>query len=540
MVRVRALEVVAGHRLVDDEQLHLARVHLAQVRELLVGRPVLGHGRDREERLLAVVERPRRVEHRAAERAQELRRPVDDERLVDEPDDVALAAERLDPRQLVACSTPRARPRRDARSRSRRGRGARGRPRRPARARRGSIRTRSRARSGPSPRAPPRSRARPASRIAAAVTSGSRRVWRSLASNSGRPRIGLPVAAGATSSSRCRRKRLQRLGRGRGRRPEPGQERGDVRVARRGRRLAGRDRLVGEARDAADPLGGGLGHERRDGSIRVDAQRRPGAVEDRRDPLQPARHRLEPDGERRELAGEQRVDPAAEHVDPHERVPRLLAQHVVVEPGVVQLTEDEVAVDPLAGVQRRVIDGAQLGLPAVDEREPRPAAGLGDVRPAAVAAMVADAGRDIGLELEQLVEEALDEGLEAGHGHLRVLGCAGRTRRRRTNLPRIARVRVDSAAMDPDPRPMGRTAPPFDPRPVTLDGRLVRLEPLAEAHRAGLHAIALDEDTWRWTRHIVTTPAEFDAYLARRSRPRPRARRSRSCRSTSRRARRPA
>ena len=68
--------------------------------------------------------------------------------------------------------------------------------------------------------------------------------------------------------------------------------------------------------------------------------------------------------------------------------------------------------------------------------------------------------------------------------------------------------------MDPDPRPMGRTSPPFEPGPVTLAGRLVRLEPLAERHRAGLHAIALDEDTWRWTRHIVTTPAQFDGYLA--------------------------
>ena len=84
----------------------------------------------------------------------------------------------------------------------------------------------------------------------------------------------------------------------------------------------------------------------------------------------------------------------------------------------------------------------------------------------------------------------------------------------------------DAAAQDeppedsPGPRRLGRHGsrpaadgpdrPPFDPRAVTLGGRLVRLEPLAEAHRAGLHAIALDEDTWRWTRHIVTTPAEFD------------------------------
>jgi RimJ/RimL family protein N-acetyltransferase len=67
--------------------------------------------------------------------------------------------------------------------------------------------------------------------------------------------------------------------------------------------------------------------------------------------------------------------------------------------------------------------------------------------------------------------------------------------------------------MDPDPRPMGRTSPPFEPRPVVLAGRLVRLEPLDARHRPGLHAIALDDDTWRWTRHIVTSAAQFDAYL---------------------------
>jgi RimJ/RimL family protein N-acetyltransferase len=67
--------------------------------------------------------------------------------------------------------------------------------------------------------------------------------------------------------------------------------------------------------------------------------------------------------------------------------------------------------------------------------------------------------------------------------------------------------------MDPDPRPMGRTSPPFEPRPVTLQGRLVRLEPLTEAHRRGLHVHRLDPETWRYTRHIVTEPAHFDAYL---------------------------
>ena len=67
---------------------------------------------------------------------------------------------------------------------------------------------------------------------------------------------------------------------------------------------------------------------------------------------------------------------------------------------------------------------------------------------------------------------------------------------------------------DDDPRPLARTSPPFEPGPVTLHGRIVRLEPLGDEHRDGLHAIALDEDLWRWTRHLVRTPAEFDAYLA--------------------------
>jgi RimJ/RimL family protein N-acetyltransferase len=70
------------------------------------------------------------------------------------------------------------------------------------------------------------------------------------------------------------------------------------------------------------------------------------------------------------------------------------------------------------------------------------------------------------------------------------------------------------APPDDDPRPLARTSPPFEPGPVTLAGRLVRLEPLADGHREGLHAIALDPDLWRWTRHVVRTPDEFDAYLA--------------------------
>ena len=44
---------------------------------------------------------------------------------------------------------------------------------------------------------------------------------------------------------------------------------------------------------------------------------------------------------------------------------------------------------------------------------------------------------------------------------------------------------------------VGRTRPPFDPRPVTLSGTHVRLEPLRREHAAELLPVAHDEDIWR-------------------------------------------
>jgi len=71
----------------------------------------------------------------------------------------------------------------------------------------------------------------------------------------------------------------------------------------------------------------------------------------------------------------------------------------------------------------------------------------------------------------------------------------------------------DARPLD-DPRPIGRTTPSFDPRPVTLEGRLVRLEPLSRAHVEGLTEVALDPDTWRWMfRQLEDVPA-FHDYLA--------------------------
>jgi RimJ/RimL family protein N-acetyltransferase len=49
--------------------------------------------------------------------------------------------------------------------------------------------------------------------------------------------------------------------------------------------------------------------------------------------------------------------------------------------------------------------------------------------------------------------------------------------------------------------------------PVTLEGRHVRLEPLAKAHFAGLAEVGLDEELWRWIPTAVRTREEMAAYI---------------------------
>ena len=50
--------------------------------------------------------------------------------------------------------------------------------------------------------------------------------------------------------------------------------------------------------------------------------------------------------------------------------------------------------------------------------------------------------------------------------------------------------------------------------PVVLEGRHVRLEPLREDHLAGLAAVGLDEELWRWIPTPVRTVEEMAAYIA--------------------------
>ena len=61
-------------------------------------------------------------------------------------------------------------------------------------------------------------------------------------------------------------------------------------------------------------------------------------------------------------------------------------------------------------------------------------------------------------------------------------------------------------ALDPALEPM-RT-------PVTLSGRVVRLEPLAERHLADLAVAGGDRETWTWLFDDHSTPASLERWLA--------------------------
>jgi RimJ/RimL family protein N-acetyltransferase len=49
--------------------------------------------------------------------------------------------------------------------------------------------------------------------------------------------------------------------------------------------------------------------------------------------------------------------------------------------------------------------------------------------------------------------------------------------------------------------------------PVVLEGDVVRLEPLALDHLAGLTEVGLDAELWRWTLGQVSTPGDLRAYV---------------------------
>jgi N-acetyltransferase len=56
--------------------------------------------------------------------------------------------------------------------------------------------------------------------------------------------------------------------------------------------------------------------------------------------------------------------------------------------------------------------------------------------------------------------------------------------------------------------------PPIVVEPVRLDGRIVRLEPLADRHIPGLMVAGANQELWRWTVEWLDTPEKLRAYLA--------------------------
>ena len=59
-----------------------------------------------------------------------------------------------------------------------------------------------------------------------------------------------------------------------------------------------------------------------------------------------------------------------------------------------------------------------------------------------------------------------------------------------------------------------QTTATLDIRPIVLEGRYVRLEPLATSHAEGLLAAAGDPEIWRWMPAELTTPERIAAWMA--------------------------
>src|SRR5687767_6604165 len=69
----------------------------------------------------------------------------------------------------------------------------------------------------------------------------------------------------------------------------------------------------------------------------------------------------------------------------------------------------------------------------------------------------------------------------------------------------------------PDAPPPGAErprAPVFRVEPVTLEGRIVRLEPMSVAHLDGLLEVALDPALWRWTLSRPVDRASLGDWMA--------------------------
>ena len=340
----------------DRQQPEHPVVVLAQVRLALLVGPVVGHRGDREERLLALVQRPGRRQHRAAERAQEDRRPADLERLVGEADEVALAAERLDPGVLLAAEVEQVVGRRvlggdrvedaaDERRRRRRDGASTRAPGRPQLARRG----------GPSRPGPPRTRARPRPGSAPGVSVSERIVWRIFAANSVGAEPALAVARGQDDVAQVGLER----GRAAARAVAAAAVRRGRTAATAGSSSAPRPRPAASASAMSSSIPAsclsavsvwnrptGRSAHRRRASPRA-ASSTAGSPSSR-----PA-----VDASRSASGANSRASrvnrPSPSEVDPVERVPGVLAQLGLREPRRLELADQQVAVDGVVGASGR-------------------------------------------------------------------------------------------------------------------------------------------------------------------------------------------
>ena len=53
----------------------------------------------------------------------------------------------------------------------------------------------------------------------------------------------------------------------------------------------------------------------------------------------------------------------------------------------------------------------------------------------------------------------------------------------------------------------------MDIRPITLEGNIVRLEPLSMNHLDGLSAVGLDEELWHYTTTVVRSRGDMERYI---------------------------
>jgi hypothetical protein len=416
-VRVDALEVVAGHGLVDRDEPEHPVVALPELRLGRLRRGVVRDRGDEVHRLLARLERPRRVQHRLAEPAQEERRPLDHERLVGERDDVVLADECLDPAELGDAEVEQLVPAR--------------------------VLDRDPVEDGPDERVVSHLDRRTAQPVRGDLAGDADHLrphrggftFR-VADDPARRQLRIAQRVGHLRREELRTQPALALGRRKDARPEmllerieggggdlarraePGQDGRGVGVAVVRRGLAGREGLVHD-RDQARPLLERLpGVESGDRPLPVAPQVLARRGEDRGDALGTRGERLQPDRERCEVAGQQAEQAFADQVDPPHRAPGLLAEGRVGELLGRELAEEQVAVDPVLGTQRRVGEDRKGRRPLRDEGEAVLATGRREVGPAVVVSVLADPRREDRVDREEGVEEGVDARRELGHGSL--------------------------------------------------------------------------------------------------------------------------